>query len=434
MRLGPRKPYLGGMDWVLFCLDDMTRRDTAVGMAMQLVLELEGVLEEDALVRGFDTLAAPYPEIWARVRRAWHMAPYWKPRRVPARALTPQVHRARDDREVRAILERTINTPFASGDQHIAAHVIHSDGKSTLAVIFDHRLFDARGAESFLGRIEESCQGTVALEPADRSRPENLDRWAEKFEAGRQVNAALSKLVDGLKPRTLPALGPRRRRSFGFREICFDEHETEALLARIEDRAGLFMAMPYSLAIVVQVLHDVFESRGAPGEDYVVPVMTDTRGPRGQGREMLFNHFSFLLFRESAATVRDLPRLVESLKEQMYEQVKTRLTHNLAEASLLGRIVPTPVLSRIARATLNRGLASFCFSFLGETNQIPATFLGVGVRRSYHMPTVPFPPGLGVFFRQSRSCLSAQVTYADGVLTEAEADRVVAEIETRLRS
>lgn len=421
------------MDWVLFCLDDMTRRDTTVGMAMQVVLELEGELAEEAVLRGFETLAGPYPELWARVRRAWHLAPYWKPRRVPARALTPTVHRARDDREVRAILERTINTPFPSRDQHIAAHLIHNGGKSTLAVIFDHRLFDARGAESFLREIEDHCRRPAPSPPADRSRPEHLDHWAEKFEAGRQVNAALFKLFEGLRPRVLPDHGPGRRRRFGFREICFDERATEELLTRIEDRAGLFMAMPYSLAIVFQVLHAVFESRGVSGEDYVVPVMTDTRGPRGQGKEMLFNHFSFLLFRESAATVADLPRLVESLKEQMYEQVKSKLTLNLAEASLLGRILPTPVLSRVARTTLSRGLSSFCFSFLGETNQVPASFLGVDVRRSYHMPTVPFPPGLGVFFRQSRSCLSAQVTYAEGVLTEAEADRVVAEIEGRLR-
>lgn len=433
MRLGPRKPYLGGMDWILFCLDDMTRRDTAVGMAMQVVLELEGGLDERAVVRGFETLARPYPELWARVRRAWHMAPYWQPRHVPGNALTPTVHRAGDDGEVRAILERTINAPFPSRDQHIAAHLIHAAGRSTLAIIFDHRLFDARGAESFLRAIEEHCRHRSELPPADRSRPEHLDRWAEKFDAGRQVNAALFKLFDGLNPRVLPDRRHGRPRRFGFREVCFDERETAELMTRIEDRAGLFMAMPYSLAVVFQVLHAVFESRGVTGEDYVVPVMTDTRGPRHQGKEMLFNHFSFLLFRESAATVSDLPRLVESLKQQMYEQVKTKLTRNLAEASLLGRILPTPVLSRVARATLRRGLASFCFSFLGETNQVPERFLGVEVKRSYHMPTVPFPPGLGVFFRQARSCLSAQLTYAEGVLTEAEADRVVADIAERLR-
>jgi len=421
------------MDWVLFCLDDMTRRDTVVGMSMQVVLELEGELDDDALRRGFETLAGPYPELWARVRRAWHMAPYWSPRRVPATALAPTVHRVGGDREVRAILERTANAPFPARDQHIAAHVIHAAGKSTLAVIFDHRMFDARGAESFLREIEEHFRRPTAAPPADRSRPEHLDRWAEKFAAGRQVNAALFKLFDGLKPRTLPDRGRGPRRRFGFREVCFDARETEEILARIEDRAGLFMTMPYSLAIVFQVLHAVFESRGVTGDDYVVPVMTDTRGPRGQGKELLFNHFSFLLFRESAATVADLPRLVESLKEQMYEQVKTKLTVNLAEASLLGRILPTPVLSRVARTVLRRGLASFCFSFLGETNQVPASFLGAEVKRSYHMPTVPFPPGLGVFFRQSRSCLSAQLTYAGGVLTEAEADRVVADIEGKLR-
>jgi hypothetical protein len=434
MRLGPRKPYLGGMDWVLFCLDKMTRRDTSSGMAMQVVLELEGELADESILRGFETLAEPFPELWAQVRRAWHLAPYWRPRGLPPNALTPTVHRACDDHEVRAILERAINDPFVCDEQHLAAHLIHARGKSTLAVVFDHRLFDARGAESFLRRIEENCKHPGSIPVEDHSRPNHLDHWAEKFEAGRRVNAAFFKLFDDLKPRMLPDRAPMKRRRFGFREILLDEEETETVMARVEERAGLFMAMPYSLAIVFQVLHALFETRGVTGEDYVVPVMTDARGPRQQGKETLFNHFSFLLFREAVSTVTDFPRLVESLKEQMYEQVKAKLTRNLAEASLLGRIVPTPILSRVARATLRRGLASFCFSFLGETNQVPTSFLGVSVRRSYHMPTVPFPPGLGVFLRQSRDCLSAQITYAEGVLSEAEADRLVADLRSRLRS
>lgn len=434
MRLSPRRPYLSGMDWILVSLDRMTRRETCTGMAMQVVLEFDGPLPEESVVCGFDTLPEPFPEIWAEVRRAWHLAPYWYPRRVPRGAMAPTVHHARTEADVRTILERTINQPFDSDRQHVAAHLIHVGGRSTLAVIFDHRLFDARGAEAFIRRIEENCVRPGSIPREIRVRPDHLDRWGDKFEAGRQVNAALYKLFDRAKPRVLPVRGSNGLRRFGFREIFFDERETAALLDRIEERAGLFMAMPYGLAVAFRVLHTLFERHGVAGDDYIVPVMADTRGPRQQGQEVLFNHFSFLLFRAPVSTVEDFPRLVESLKEQMYEQVKTKLTHNLAQASLLGRILPRPILSRVARAALGRGLASFCFSFLGETNQVPDRFLGVDVRRSYHMPTVPYPPGLGVFLRQARGCLNAQISYVDGVLSEAEADEVIDGIGSSLRT
>lgn len=434
MRFSPQRPYLSGMDWILVALDRMTRRHTRTGMAMQVVLEFDGPLPEEGVVRGFDTLAEPFPEVWAEVRRAWHMAPYWSPRRVPQGALVPTVHHARSDAEARSILERTINEPFPSDRQHVAAHLVHQGGRSTLAVVFDHRLFDARGAEAFLRRIEANCARPGSIVREIRLRPDHLDTWADKFEAGRQVNAALFALFDRAKPRVLPVRDADGRRRFGFREVFFDEQETAAILDRIEERAGMFMAMPYGLAVAFRVLHTLFERRGVAGDDYIVPVMADTRGPRQQGQDVLFNHFSFLLFRASASTVEDFPRLVESLKEQMYQHVKTKLPHNLAHASLLGRIVPRPVLSRMARAALGRGMASFCFSFLGETNQVPERFLGVDVKRSYHMPTVPYPPGLGVFLRQARGCLNAQISYVDGVLGDAEADEVIAGIAAILRS
>lgn len=434
MRFSPQRPYLSGMDWILVALDRMTRRDTRTGMAMQLVLELDGRLPDETVTRGFATLPEPFPEVWAEVRRAWHMAPYWYPRRVPQGAMAPTVHHASNEAEVRAILERTINQPFDSDRQHLAAHLIHAGGRSTLAIVFDHRLFDARGAEAFVRRIEANCVEPASIPRETRVQPHHLDRWDDKFEAGRNVNAALFALFDGAKPRVLPVRGSTGRRRFGFRELFFDEGETKALLERIEERAGMFMAMPYGLAVAFRVLHGIFERHVVAGDDYIVPVMADTRGPRQQGKEVLFNHFSFLLFRASASTVEDFPRLVESLKEQMYQHVKTKLPHNLAQASLLGRIVPRPILSRVSRAALGRGLASFCFSFLGETNQVPERFLGVDVRRSYHMPTVPYPPGLGVFLRQARGCLNAQISYVDGVLSEAEADEVIDGIAAILRS
>jgi hypothetical protein len=149
-------------------------------------------------------------------------------------------------------------------------------------------------------------------------------------------------------------------------------------------------------------------------------------------QEVFFNHVSFLFFRIQAGEVEDFSALVGSIKQQMYEQTKAGLSRDLWEASFLTRIVPLPVLSRLMRVYFKGEVASFCFSFLGEAERSMTHFMGREVRRSYHMTRVPLPPGLGVFFQQSKGRLNAYLSYAQGLLSEDEADAIADGLESRL--
>ena len=428
----PPKPYLAGMDWVLLVLDDMTRRETTVGMGVLLVLELEGAVSVEALARGLSSLLEAYPEAWSRVRRAWHLAPYWSRRRPPQDALRPRVFEAASEEDARRILETLANEPIAEPAQHLRVDVVEGGDVTRVAFWFDHRLFDARGAESVVARLAELCASPV-VERYDAVRSAHLDHWAEKFASGRALSECLWPLLEGMDPRVVPVRKHEGKRRFGFRAFVLGEEETAALIERAEEQAGFLMTMPFGLAVVVQVLHELFESRGAAGADYVIPVMADTRTARDTGEKELFNQFSFLVFRVPASEAGDFAAVVERLKTQMYSQIKAKLPANVAEAAHLTRIAPLGVASRVARRSPASRQVSFGFSFLGETNQVPTEFLGRPVRRSFHMPTVPFPPGFGVFYRQTRGRMDVQLTYADGVLSEDEADRILSDLEARLR-
>jgi hypothetical protein len=185
------------------------------------------------------------------------------------------------------------------------------------------------------------------------------------------------------------------------------------------------MAMPYTMALTVQVLHRLFLERSAAGADYLIPVTVDTRPKSGRVQDLFFNHVSFFLFRIPARDAEDFPVLLESIKGQMYEQVRAGLPRDIQNASLLMRIAPLPVVSRLLKMYLKGGLASFCFSFLGESGHMPTRFMGEKVEHSYHMTRVPVPPGLGVFFQQSHGRLNAYLSYLRGLLAEDEADAVV---------
>jgi len=42
----------------------------------------------------------------------------------------------------------------------------------------------------------------------------------------------------------------------------------------------------------------------------------------------------------------------------------------------------------------------------------------------FHLPRVPNPPGVGIFFNQFKGVLNITLSYLEGVLSEEEADSI----------
>ena len=147
---------------------------------------------------------------------------------------------------------------------------------------------------------------------------------------------------------------------------------------------------------------------------------------------MFFNNVSLLLFRIHDREVDDFHALLKSIKQQMYEQARMGFARDLLEASLLSRIAPLSMVSYLVKLYLKKDVASFCFSYLGDTGHMPTRFMGRQVSCSYHMARVPVPPGLGVFFHQTHGRLSVHLSYLRGVLAEGEVETITQALHSGL--
>jgi hypothetical protein len=201
---------------------------------------------------------------------------------------------------------------------------------------------------------------------------------------------------------------------------------------RADAEAGYLMAMPYTMAVAVQSLHKVFANRGIDTGDYVIPVTVDNRPRCKTSAGVFFNNVSLMLFRIQAHEVEDFSILLKSIKEQMYDQVKAGLPQDIWEASFLLRIVPLPVLSYLLRVYLKGEVASFCFSFVRETDQMPTHFMGNRIFHSYQIPRVPVPPGLGVFFHQCQGRLNVYLSCTQGLLRQDERAAIMDAVRRQL--
>ena len=433
MRRGRTKRYLSGIDWMIGALNDVTRRTTGTGNVSQVVLQLDGAIDPDSFESALRAFLSGYPVISGRCRRGWNLAPYWEiPKRatldgLAVRCIDLPIDAAPD--EERAVLEREANRAFARKRQYLSFAIARRGTQSSVAMLFDHRLLEARGAELFLDRLNAFAHGQPTDDPGVRDVSAHLDHWREKFEAGQRVNRLFLRLrAEGpIRALDLPRTGGAQSTRYAFRSYA---PEASARIEQAAERStGYLMLSNYLLGAAVWALHDVFARHKPVGDHYVVPVNVDHWSGRGRDRELFFNHMSFLYFRFAASIAGNCRALWGAANDQLYEFTKRRVADEIAQASLLMRIVPHRVLGRLIRLPLNGSLGSFSFSYLGTEAYSGTEFMGHPVANLYHMPRVPTPPGLGVFFTRYRGRLNVVLSFLDGMLGPGEAEEVLRRLD-----
>jgi hypothetical protein len=428
-----RKRFLSGSDWTIIALDHLLKVTTCSGNICQVVLLLDSPLDEVTFREHLKRFVKQFPVLQGRVSRDIRLAPYWKIPSSLTRDIDVRVARLNDMsslQELVSVLTRTADIPFRDEREHLAFHIFSDGKRGALSMRFDHRLFDARGAESFLNRFQQSLNEQIHDAPITFSSSIALAGWRKRFQAGTNVNRrviALSKST----PQALPVrTGPDK--NFIYRLLCFDRQETAAIYDRADRMAGYLMESPFFLAAITRSLHELFVSRPGPGESYLVPATMDLRPGKDPLQELFFNHVSYLVYQIPVQLGADMQELVSQFKQQMYDQVKSGFPRDLADASLLSRITPRPLMGKLMHILLKGKMATFAFSHLGRSSFQSPEFMGCGVDNILHLPRVPAPPGLGFFTSMYKERLTLAIAHLDGLLDEQELDLLESTIRRHL--
>jgi hypothetical protein len=273
-----RVRYLNGIDWVIAGLDRSLRRATGCGNWSQLVLELDGELDLESFRSAVQRYASAFPVLYGRAVRGWQLAPLW---RMPVRRKRSTVFVEKqvlpDDvlwEDVVGRLGRCVAVPPGSPGRYIGFNLLCTTKKTFLAFRFDHRLFDARGAELFIqGLFRYFSDGTLALPPLVHVSPEkpNLRPWIEKFKSGEHIVRMLHQQRHTAAPFDIDARTSSFVPNFRFTLISLSKPETDALTRRAYEQAGYLMLTPWLAACMTDALGNVLQASGRPLKGYVIP-------------------------------------------------------------------------------------------------------------------------------------------------------------------
>lgn len=417
MIVSKRKRYLTGSDWVINTLDAMLKSTTCCGNQSQLVFEFDRMLDGNDVQRALSRFVRKFPVLRGHGARDLLLAPYWSIPTTNDAAPAFSVVQAPEGRSV-PVLEQSANAPFRGKREYLSFQLVAAGERSFLSMTFDHRVFDARGAEAFLNLFQQDFTGKPVSGDIAFASTRALTGWGGKFRAGRNVNRRIIALSKST-PEALP-IPEKGSGAYCYRLLSFTPRETETIYKHAYQEAGYLLESPFLLAVIIQAAHDLFKGRSRPLTSYLVPVTVDLRPDIDKTQEIFFNYVSYLFYQVPVRDAGDRKGLINSLKQQMYDQVKAGFPRDLAEASLLTRLAPPRLLDRLLHLPLKGKMATFAFSHLGKSAYQHGEFMQAKITNLFHMPRVPVPPGMGFFSNYFNGRLNIVMSFLDGLMTDDE--------------
>jgi hypothetical protein len=383
-------------------MDYLAIRTTGIGSLSQAILEVDGKIPESSLRSALHQIAGRFPLVHGRVARdCCNLAPFWKvPRDARSKFLPLLVITlpAGAEAEAEIALNEHANTPLNSRWQHLRFLLIHiGDERSRLGMVFDHKLLDAFGAESFLRLIDQAWQGKLdeIASGVTTTEPAQLDHWMRRFRSGRTVNERLFKLAErDIAALQMPPAGTSRTVRFLHEKLTAEE--TEHVRQRATEECGMPILLPSTAARAVLAMKQAIPAPPLPGTQHLIFTSASTRSPGQEWEGLFFNQLSFLLFSVTKEAPDSSGPLAVLLRDEFFDQMRQGIPAALQDATSLMRICPHWLGSRLMKLVFKGRLCSLYFACLRDTGFSQKTFMGLPVVDLIHTPTAFAPPGLNL--------------------------------------
>lgn len=427
--------YLNGIDWIAEALNRQCRLTSSKSNNFLISLKLVGRVENVEALRLLELMRPLSPLLNSNLsRHLLHLAPYRKIKQTAVKL--PEFSYAVDVGEKSFIEHCTAfaNQPFASANEHLAVRVIAGDDYSLVMFKFDHRLFDGRGGELLIAKLNNAWQTdeAVAWQEPEALSPQ-LNDWHRQFASGRQVNRWLQGIKERGRPYTFSPKSVGMMANNCFKQLSFSAVETAEIFQHAEQQLGPYMNTPYLVAMTSIALSSLSQQRGASVDDYLLlPMTVDLRNNGGTPDELFFNQWSMMPFIVPLEKTTQKAALLHDLKQQFIEFLRNGFMQAICNANLLTRIMPLPFFARMSSGIFGGTAGSCSYAFIADSAYSADRFMGKAVVTLWHLPSMPPNPGIGIFMTCYQGQLTVMLSYRDGVIRNSEAKEIIIRLKTLL--
>jgi hypothetical protein len=418
-----RRLALRGADCVLLALSERFA-GVRTGHNASLIIHAQGALDparvREALCRFLDY--SPWPA--AHLFRPLPWGPLsWKVLPPAVRVPPPVEVCASAPADVVRKVEDELNQPINARHQpplRVRLLDLGAPGgapQSVLIMTWSHVMMDPRGAEFLLAALARldtdgsSSWGSELpeFEPAADPRPVQ--------ERGRIALRGIAHLRE--LGRTPPLSLGRGARGSGRARFLRKSYREPAATSDRRCRE-----ITWRLAIVGRAVAELWQRRGLPDVPFLVPLSVDQR-KKGASGPFFGNCLAFHFARFRPSEAGDPEAVAKQLRQQMIDALREgQIESNLCGMDFLKY---RPVRWMLREMPWVASGETFSFNCADTVDFSPGleTAFGARIANAFHVPTVLPRPGLGVFFSHFAPRNNIVICWAEGVVTEAEAERIL---------
>ena len=401
-------------------------KGVGLGHNTVLVVECDGTIESDRVVRAWDRFLDVCPWPAARLRRPFPWGKLHWAAGARESLARPAVRRATIT--ARGALHRELTTELNRAvdprrEEPLRMLIVDDESarptpSSVLVLTWFHPLMDARGGENLLTHLN------------DLDRHEGTASWGDDppaFVSERDRRSLLEKSrIAGSSLKYLRTLAPVPPISAGGQPLppgraCF---RRESFVATDSTDQRATREICWRVALVGKAMAELWRRRDLADVPCLLPISVDVR-PKGELGATFGNHLAFHFARFRSSDTADVPALARALRRQMADAVRDgQIEANHVALEFL-QYQPLSRMLRVLPWTSGGELFSFNCADLADWPAALAECFGRKVVNAYHVPVVPPRPGIGVFFNRCGGQNNLVVSWIEGVANEDEAARII---------
>lgn len=405
-----RRAPLGGCDCYLLALEDVMWRAGQGRHVGVTVVEADQGFSLPRFREAVDRFAECQPLLGAQIVRRWPGAiPAWRIRGGEECRVDVEVHPRETSWEDLAARRLKGDWPGKMRFDIIPA----AGGGATVMMGWSHLILDARGIELAWAELARLGGETGAVPESD-SRALPFSALRRGFRSVRPFLARYWKLRESRVVSAGPP--PARASDPRFEVVRFSAAETAAMKRRAEPVTGGIFALPWFLAVAMRAHAEVFRTRGmADGAlECTISVQGRKRGARGP---IFQNQVSQLHFALPLGRLGSPEAAARELQGQFAEMTRSKCDEAFVVMVDWMRRLPPALYRRFLRREASGQIASFYHAHTGEFLPGVHDLCGGKILDGWHIPSVPQPPGTGLFFSERAGRLTASLCWRDGVLS-----------------
>lgn len=424
----PDKVYLSGADCFHLMLDINAKKFKSGNNVVRIVFYFDNEESINSIVN--NVKQSPIVSWFCNitlVKGVFFQKPYWKYNNE-GNSVQINEHDCENDKVIPdEILNRDINL---KNKCLIEFDIIHyTSGKTAFVLSWHHILMDGRGSGMLIRHLSDDeiiGQKTFSeFFPAKEQKIPLLHYIKNMYEVKKFIEtSSKAPIVSVLQKKV------RANPNFRIKTLHFNLSETSKIDNNAKNNGSRFGANVFLISCCAHIVHAVNKHRGKTGTIWL-PIPYDGRKRGGFG-PIVTNCISFLFYRLPETDLNSVKNTVQSVNNQMAEQIKIEMPKKYNVLLNMMRNLPLNLYHFLVNRSGKGVVSSFLYTSAGEGMWDMNTLMNNPINDILIIPPLTFPSGITFSFLRHNNTLKMNIVYCENTINNNELTLIESKINETL--